>query len=28
MLQKFRETMLNIDKMVIDSFADMFFGLW
>lgn len=28
MLQKFRETMLNIDKMVIDSFSDLFFGLW
>lgn len=28
MLQKFRETFLNIDKMVIDEMSDLFFGLW
>lgn len=28
MLQEFRETFLNIDKMVIDSLEDLFFGLW
>ncbi len=28
MLQKYRETFLNIDKMVIDELNDLFFGLW
>ena len=28
MLMEFRETFLNIDKMVIDEFADLFMGLW
>ena len=28
MLQKYRETFLNIDKMVIDELSDLFFGLW
>lgn len=28
MLQDFRDTFLNIDKMVIDEFEDLFFGLW
>lgn len=28
MLNKFRETFLNIDMMVIEEFSDLFFGLW
>lgn len=28
LLNKFRETFLNIDMMVIDEFRDLFFGLW
>lgn len=28
MLQKYRETFLNIDKMIIDELSDLFFGLW
>lgn len=28
LLNKFRETFLNIDMMVIDEFSDLFFGLW
>lgn len=28
LLNEFRETFLNIDKMVIDEFADLFMGLW
>ena len=28
MLEEFRETFLNIDKMVIDELSDLFFGLW
>lgn len=28
MLQEYRETMLNIDKMVIDELKDLFFTLW
>ena len=28
LLNKFRETFLNIDMMVIDEFNDLFFGLW
>ena len=28
MLEEFRETFLNIDKMVIEELADLFFGLW
>lgn len=28
LLNKFRETFLNIDMMVIDEFGDLFFGLW
>lgn len=28
MLQKFRETFLNIDMMLINEFSDLFFGLW
>lgn len=28
MLEEFRATMLNIDLMVIDEFADLFMGLW
>lgn len=28
MLAEFRETFLNIDKMIIDSLEDLFFGLW
>ena len=28
MLMEFRETLLNIDKMVIDELQDLFFGLW
>lgn len=28
MLQEYRETFLNIDKMVIDEFSDLFMGLW
>lgn len=28
MLQKYRETFLNIDKMIIDELNDLFFGLW
>lgn len=28
MLQDFRDTFLNIDKLVIDEFEDLFFGLW
>lgn len=28
MLNKFRETFLNIDMMVINEFEDLFFGLW
>lgn len=28
LLNKFRETFLNIDMMVIEEFSDLFFGLW
>ena len=28
MLQEFRDTFLNIDKMVIDALGDLFFNLW
>lgn len=28
LLNKFRETFLNIDMMIIDEFSDLFFGLW
>ena len=28
MLLKFRETFLNIDKMIIDELSDLFFNLW
>lgn len=28
MLMEFRDTFLNIDKMVIDALSDLFFGLW
>ena len=28
MLQEFRDTFLNIDKMIIDNLNDLFFGLW
>ena len=28
MLMEFRETFLNIDKILIDSLEDLFFGLW
>lgn len=28
LLNKFRETFLNIDMMVINEFSDLFFGLW
>lgn len=28
MLMEFRETFINIDKMVIDALEDLFFGLW
>lgn len=28
MLQEFRETFLNIDKMIIDELSTLFFGLW
>ena len=28
LLNKFRETFLNIDMQVIDEFSDLFFGLW
>lgn len=28
LLNKFRETFLNIDLMVIEEFSDLFFGLW
>lgn len=28
MLDEFRETFLNIDKMIIDELSDLFFGLW
>ena len=28
LLNKFRETFLNIDMMVIEEFGDLFFGLW
>lgn len=28
MLMEFRDTFLNIDKMVIDNLSDLFFGLW
>lgn len=28
LLNKYRETFLNIDMMVIDEFSDLFFGLW
>lgn len=28
MLMEFRETFINIDKKVIDSLSDLFFGLW
>ena len=27
-LNKFRETFLNIDMKVIEEFSDLFFGLW
>lgn len=28
LLKEFRETFLNIDKMIIDELSDLFFGLW
>ena len=28
LLNKFRETFLNIDMQVINEFSDLFFGLW
>lgn len=28
LLNKFRETFLNIDMQVIEEFSDLFFGLW
>lgn len=28
LLKEYRDTFLNIDKMVIDSLSDLFFGLW
>lgn len=28
LLNKFRETFLNIDMMVVEEFSDLFFGLW
>lgn len=28
LLNKFRETFLNIDMMIIEEFSDLFFGLW
>lgn len=28
MLSEFRETIINIDKMIIDELQDLFFGLW
>lgn len=28
MLQEFRETFLNIDRMIINELSDLFFGLW
>lgn len=28
MIKEYRDTFLNIDKMVIDEFDDLFFGLW
>lgn len=28
MLQKYRETFINIDKMIIDELSDLFFNLW
>lgn len=28
MLQKYRETFMNIDKMIIDELSDLFFNLW
>ena len=28
MLKEYRDTFLNIDRMVIDEFDDLFFGLW
>lgn len=28
MLEEFRSTFLNIDKMIIDELSDLFFGLW
>lgn len=28
MLEEFRETFLNIDKMIIEELSDLFFGLW
>lgn len=28
MLSEYRETFLNIDKMIIDELSDLFFGLW
>lgn len=28
MLKEYRDTFLNIDRMVIEEFADLFFGLW
>lgn len=28
MLEEYRETFLNIDKMILDELSDLFFGLW
>ena len=28
LLQKWRDTIINIDKMIIDELSDLFFGLW
>ena len=28
MIREYRETLINIDMMVIDEFSDLFFGLW
>jgi hypothetical protein len=28
LLQEFRDTIINLDMMIIDEFKDLFFGLW
>ena len=28
MLEEFRQTFLNIDRMILDELNDLFFGLW